>query len=157
MSHDRAHGHSAAATAEWRDHANTALAEAGHRSGGARAAVIGALATQDCCRTAQDLFDGIRANGKAVGIASVYRILDLLVGQRLVLRLDLGDGVSRFEPALPDGHHHHHLVCIGCNLVTPFEDPALEQAIHATGERSSFAVSEHDVVLRGRCPDCRES
>ena len=151
------HGHSPGATADWLDHANQALAEAGHRAGGARAAVLAALASQSCCRTAQDVFDNIRGGGQRVGIASVYRVLDLLVGRRLVLRLDLGDGVSRFEPALPDGHHHHHLVCTDCGEVTPFEDPALEKAIDATGRRSSFAISEHDVVLRGHCPDCTDS
>lgn len=148
------HGHSPEATTQWLAHANQALAAAGHRAGGARAAVLAALAGQGCCRTAQDIFDGIRAGERRVGIASVYRVLDLLVGQRLVARVDLGDGISRFEPALADGHHHHHLICTDCGQVTPFEDPALEQAIAATGLRSSFVVAEHDVVLRGHCPDC---
>ena len=44
-------------------------------------------------------------------------------------RVDLGDGVSRFERADPRGDHHHHLVCGDCGKVEPFEDPALEAAI----------------------------
>ena len=36
-----------------------------------------------------------------MGIASVYRVLDLLVSLGLVQRLDLGGGVARYEPAMP--------------------------------------------------------
>ena len=143
-----------AGAAAWIDHAEAELSRAGHRAGGARRAVIESLAAQDCCRSAQEIFDGLRAQGRRVGIASVYRVLDLLAGLRLVHRLDLGGGVSRYEPALPGGEHHHHLVCMACGRVEPFAAPRLERAIDATARRSDHAVEEHDVVLRGRCPRC---
>jgi Fur family transcriptional regulator, ferric uptake regulator len=139
----------------WEAHALARVAGAGHRSGGARRAVIESLARQECCRTAQEIFDQLRGDGRRVGIASVYRVLDLLASLGLVQRLDLGDGVARYEPALPGGEHHHHLVCVGCGEVRPFADPGLERAIEGTARRAEFAVDAHDVVLRGRCPDCR--
>jgi Fur family ferric uptake transcriptional regulator len=117
--------------------------------------VIESLDRQDCCRSAQDIFDELRASGRHVGIASVYRVLDLLVGLGLVQRLDLGAGVSMYEPALPGGAHHHHLVCIDCGEVRPFEDPRLERALEGTASRSNYAIDGHDVLLRGHCPDCR--
>jgi len=141
--------------AGWASHAERRVAGAGHRAGGARRAVIDALATQDCCRSAQEIFDELRAGGRRVGLATVYRVLDLLVGLGLVQRLDLGGGSSRYEPALPGGEHHHHVVCVDCGEVRPFEDAGLERALEGTAERSEFTVAEHDVVLRGRCPDCR--
>lgn len=148
---------SPAARARWADHAMRAVADAGHRSGGARRAVIDSLAAQDCCRSAQEIFDQLRADGRRVGMASVYRVLELLHGLRLVTRLDLGRGVSgsRYEPALPGGEHHHHLVCTACGEVRPFEDPALERALDGTAQRADYVVQEHDVVLRGECPGCR--
>lgn len=154
----RAHTHPPAAhdaTAAWAVHAAAQVAEAGHRSGGARTAVIESLAGQSCCRSAQEIFDQLRGDGRRVGIASVYRVLDLLVSLGLVQRLDLGGGISRYEPALPGGEHHHHLVCVDCGEVRPFEDPRLERALEATATRSDYTVDDHDVVLRGRCPDCR--
>lgn len=150
-----AQGHGHGDTAAWAAHAAGRLAEAGHRSGGARTAVIESLAAQDCCRSAQEIFDQLRGDGRRVGIASVYRVLDLLVGMGLVQRLDLGGATARYEPALPGGEHHHHLVCTGCGEVRPFEDPRLETALEATAHASDFTVEGHDVVLRGRCPDCR--
>jgi len=143
------------AAARWAEHALARVAGAGHRSGGARRAVIASLADQECCRSAQEIHDQLRADGRRVGIASVYRVLDLLVSLGLVQRLDLGGGMSRYEPALPGGEHHHHLVCVDCGEVRPFEDPGLERALEGTTRRSDYTVDGHDVVLRGRCPDCR--
>lgn len=144
-----------ARAARWADHAVASVRRAGHRAGGARHAVIDSLASQDCCRSAQEIFDQLRADNRRVGLASVYRVLDLLVSLGLVQRLDLGGGISRFEPALPGGEHHHHLVCVDCGDVHPFEDPVLERALDDAAARSAFDVEGHDLVLRGRCAECR--
>jgi Fur family ferric uptake transcriptional regulator len=139
----------------WREHALATLARAGYRKGGARNAVVELLETHDCAVTAQEIDEQLRARGRAVGRASVYRILELLTTLRLVQRIDVGQGVARYERHRPDGDHHHHLVCDGCGRVAPFEDPALEQAIERVSRRLSFSVAEHDVVLHGACRDCR--
>ncbi|MFN8108951.1 MAG: Fur family transcriptional regulator [Thermoleophilia bacterium] len=140
---------------DWLAHARLALSTAGHRAGAARTAVLGHVAGAGCCRTAQEIHDAIRADGGRAGIATVYRVLDQLVGLRLVTKIEFGDGVSRFEPAHPDGHHHHHLVCTGCGSVLPFEDEALEAALHHAAHAAGFAVDDHEVVVRGACRSCR--
>jgi Fur family ferric uptake transcriptional regulator len=131
------------------------LRAAGYRSGGARRIVVELLGRQDCCLTAQEIFDRLRADGRAVGIASVYRVLDLLGDLGLVQRIDVGAGTARYEPSLPSGEHHHHLVCDDCGKVEAFADPELEQAIHRVEGRTGYSVAAHDVVLRGACGDCR--
>ena len=119
------------------------LQRKGLRNGGARRAVIDLLAEQDCCLTAQEIFDRLRASDRRVGIASVYRVLELLTSEGLVQRIDLGSGIARYEPVNSGGDHHHHLVCDGCGKVEAFEDPQLETAIHRR---------RGDVGLRGRRP-----
>jgi Fur family ferric uptake transcriptional regulator len=116
--------------------------------------VVDLLARQDCCATAQEIFDRLREDGRVVGIASVYRALDLLSRMNLVHRLDLADA-AYFEPAHPGGEHHHHVVCDRCGKVSQFEDAALEDAIERLAGRLKYSVAAHDVVLRGSCPDCR--
>jgi Fur family ferric uptake transcriptional regulator len=140
-------------TTPWADHAQRELARAGHRAGGARAEVLSLLAGQDCCLSAQDIHDRLRAERRRVGLASVYRALDLLAQLRLVHRLDV-DGVACYEPADPSGEHHHHAICERCGRLEPFGDPELERLIHEVGERVGYRVAAHDVVLRGACPDC---
>ena len=145
-----------AAVASWREHTEASLREAGFRAGGARAAVLDLLAGQDCCASAQELHELLRARSRSVGIASVYRVLDVLAELRLVQRVDVGDGIARFEPALPDGDHHHHVVCDDCGKVEPFSDPSLETAIVRASKRLGYSVDAHEVVLRGECGDCRD-
>ena len=139
----------------WNEHALGALREAGYRGGGARRAVVELLARQRCCLTAQQIFEELRAGGRPVGVASVYRILDVLAELRLVQRVDVGSGVARYEPVLPGGEHHHHLVCGDCGKVEAFDDEALERALATVAGRVGYEVDAHEVVLHGACADCR--
>jgi Fur family ferric uptake transcriptional regulator len=138
----------------WTRLATEALASKGRRTGGARRAVVDLLAEQDCCLTAQEIADRIRAQGKRVGVASVYRAVDLLHGQGLVQRIEVGEGGARFEPVVPGGDHHHHAVCDRCGRLTPFEDAALERAIRRLSDRLGHRVDAHDVLIRGECARC---
>jgi Fur family ferric uptake transcriptional regulator len=140
--------------AEWAQHAREELRRAGHRSGGARIAVLDQIARQDCCLTAQEIFDSLRADGRDAGIASVYRALELLTRMGLVRRVEVAEAAG-YEPALPSGEHHHHVVCDRCGKVSSFEDERLERAIDRVADRLEFDVGRHDVVLRGACEDCR--
>jgi Fur family transcriptional regulator, ferric uptake regulator len=139
----------------WVETALASMRSASGRSGGARRAVVEFLGREQCCVSAQEIHDGIRAGGARIGIASVYRTLEGLDELGLVQRVDLGDGVSRFERANPGGDHHHHLVCGDCGKVEPFEDPALEKAIAGVAGGRGYEVAAHEVVLRGACGDCR--
>jgi Fur family ferric uptake transcriptional regulator len=134
----------------WAEHAASELRRAGYRPGGAGTLVLEHLEEQPCCRGAQEIYDAL---GRKVGLASVYRTLERLQAQGLVQRIDIGDGIVRYEPAREA--HHHHLVCGECGKVEPFADQQLERAIHAVEKQSGYAVVAHDVVLRGSCADCR--
>ena len=130
------------------------LQAAGHRAGGARlggarGARPGALLPDG----AGDLRQPARGD-RTVGIASVYRTLELLSKLNLVRRVDIGSAAC-YEPAHPGGEHHHHVVCDRCGKVAAFEDRGLEDAIDRLGRRLKYKVGVHEVVLRGACPECR--
>ena len=137
----------------WSDQALRALEERG-RSGGARRAVVELLGRQDCCLSAQQIFDELRGGGRRVGIATVYRVLEQLSERGLVQRIDVGEGIARYEAALPSGEHHHHLVCDDCGKVEAFADDELERALQQVERRTGYSVAGHDVVLRGACGEC---
>jgi Fur family ferric uptake transcriptional regulator len=139
----------------WAEHALDTLQSAGLRRGGARTAVVEALARHDCAVTALDLDDELRRrSGSRVGRASVYRALEQLEQLGLVQRLEVSRGTAGYERVEPGGHHHHHAICRSCGRMVPFEDPALERAIDRVSKQVSFEVSDHDVVLRGLCRRC---
>ncbi len=123
--------HGPKASAEWAEVAEAKLREHGHKASGPRSAVLESIGRQSCVVTAQDIADELKRRKKKVGIATVYRTLEVLEDLKLVQRLDLGTESARYEPAMPDGrHHHHHFVCRNCGEAIPFEDAALERAIN---------------------------
>jgi Fur family ferric uptake transcriptional regulator len=143
--------------AEWADHAREVLRLSGRHKGAARERLIELFSWQRCALTAQEIEDILRrSEERPVGRASIYRALELLSDQQLITRLDLGDGIARYERSEPDGEHHHHLICAECGRLVAFDDPALERAIRRVSERLGMRVSSHDVVLRGACLDCED-
>lgn len=146
----------AARTIDWDDFARERLSESGHRAGAAREAVVDLLARQSCCLSAQEISDRLRSSGENVGIASVYRALELLHELELVQRVEFGDGAVRFEPVVPGGDHHHHAVCQQCGRVTAFEDERLERQLQRLAGRLRHSMSGHEVVIRGDCERCSE-
>jgi Fur family ferric uptake transcriptional regulator len=145
--------------ADWAEHARAILTRAGHHRGAARDRVIDLLAGQHCALSALEIEDALRRGRRGqrpAGRASIYRVLELLHHHDLVNRLDLGDGIARYEPTDPAGeHHHHHLVCDQCGKLVAFKDPALERSIDQLSDRLGFRTTDHEVTLRGDCPDCR--
>jgi Fur family ferric uptake transcriptional regulator len=139
----------------WQEHALAVLGEAGYRRGGARTAVVEALASHDCAVTALELEQELRRRRDAsVGRASVYRALEVLEELALVQRFEIERGLAAYERVSPDGHHHHHAICRRCGRMEPFEDRDLERAIAQVADEVDFEVAEHDVVLRGLCESC---
>ena len=139
----------------WIGHARSTLERDGYRLSAPRAAVVETLATLGCSVTAKEIGDRLRERGEDIGVASIYRTLDLLDRLHLARRVDMAEGVARYEPIDPSGDHHHHLVCQSCGEVRAFEDRELEHAIEQLSRRVDYAVDAHDVTLRGECPGCR--
>jgi Fur family transcriptional regulator, ferric uptake regulator len=139
---------------DWSEHVHTVLAGAGLKRGGARERVIALLARQPCALSAVEIEDTLRATGHPTGRASIYRVLELLVEHGLVERLEVGDGLARFERTHPGGAHHHHLVCGQCGRLVAFDDPGLEHAIDSLSQRLGVRIESHDVLLRGACERC---
>jgi len=135
---------STATQTSWAEHALATLRAAGYRRGGARTAVVEALARHDCAVTALDLDDELRRRKPAVGRASIYRALEQLEQLGLLRRIEVA----------PDGEHHHHAICRDCGAMIPFEDASLERAIDKVSGRMSFDAAEHEVTIRGRCERC---
>ncbi|MGA8746894.1 MAG: Fur family transcriptional regulator [Solirubrobacterales bacterium] len=138
----------------WAQHALSALAGAGYRRGGARLAVVEALARQNCAATALEIDEDLRRRTPGVGRASVYRALEQLEQLGLIQRIEVARGTAGYERIEPSGRHHHHAICRHCGRLIPFEDSGLERAIDRVSDRVHFQVTEHDVVLRGLCERC---
>ena len=140
---------------DWVGHAQRQLEREGYRVSGPRSAVVETLHDLGCSVTAKEIADSLHERGQDIGVASIYRTLELLDRLRLTRRVDAAEGVARYEPVGPSGEHHHHIVCDKCGEVSAFEDSSLEDAIERLARRVDYSIDAHDVTLRGECPACR--
>ncbi|HEY1450705.1 MAG TPA: Fur family transcriptional regulator [Solirubrobacteraceae bacterium] len=141
----------------WAAQAARALSDAGYRRGGARRAILELLDEQSCALSAVEIEQALLDRKREVSRASVYRVMDELEAIGLVQRVEIGQGMVRYEPVRHGPGHHHHLVCDHCGRLEPFTDDGLERAIRRVSERLPLRVSEHEIVLHGACDACASS
>ena len=140
----------------WAASASRALSDAGYRRGGARRAILALLDEQTCALSAVEIERALQERGSEVSRASVYRVMDELEEIGVVQRVEIGQGIVRYEPVREGPGHHHHLVCDRCGRLQPFTDEGIERAIRRLSDRLPVQVSEHEVVLHGACETCAE-
>ncbi|MDO5100785.1 MAG: Fur family transcriptional regulator [Eubacteriales bacterium] len=96
-----------------------------------------------------------------IGLATVYRTVQLLEELGFVDSINLDDGVLRYElrAGKPDEsrHRHHHLLCQKCGKVMSFEADLLENLEEKIQRELGFAVRDHEVKLYGYCKECQEN
>lgn len=109
--------------------------------------------------TAEEIYDLVKLEYPEIGLATVYRTIQLLLELKLIDRINLDDGFVRYEIASGDEkkrHHHHHVICTTCGSVFSFEDDLLEGLEKRIEETLSFKVTDHEVKLYGTCKECSE-
>ena len=107
--------------------------------------------------SAEDVYGILREQDSEIGLATVYRALDLLSDLGVLVKIDFGDGCARYElnTADPTVHHHHHLICVKCKKVIEFEDDLLEDLEATISKKSGFQILNHEVKFFGYCKDCQ--
>ena len=102
--------------------------------------------------SAAEVETAVRASGYPLHRATIYRTLDRLVDDGLLVRTNLGSDRSTYEIAEDD---HHHLVCVDCGRTEHVSHEAVRTAIQSIEERSGFDLAAGRLSLRGHCRDCR--
>lgn len=115
-----------------------------------RAAVLAALESEPGAFTAVAIYDRARKSSPTLGLATVYRTLELLRAAGSVRALPAADGAVyvRCHPG-----HHHHLVCVSCGSVEETElcgapAPAVLKRRHG------FRAESHELDVYGTCARC---
>ena len=99
----------------------------------------------------------LRGENSKIGLATVYRSLELLGSLGILLPIEFGDGCTRFElnTVDPSKHRHHHLICLKCKKVIEFDEDRLDELEADIALRSGFWITNHEVKFFGYCKDCQ--
>ena len=112
-----------------------------------RRAVLDAIEAERGSFTAADIYDAARGSEPNLGLATVYRTLELLRQEGYVRQL-AGATYVRCHPG-----HHHHLVCVSCGAVEETElcgapSPSVLRRKHG------FRAETHELDVYGLCARC---
>ena len=93
-------------------------------------------------RDADDIYQSLRGENISVSRATVYRTIDVLVKNKMVRKMDLGDGRSLYEPKL-DNEHHDHMICVDSGKIIEFFDEELELLQDKIAKKYGYKVVRH--------------
>lgn len=106
--------------------------------------------------SAEEVYAYAREKDPEIGLATIYRSLDLLDELNIVHKMNFGDGRSRYELTHLHSHHHHHLVCLDCNQIFEVKEDLLTELEDKIEKDLEFTIVDHRVQFYGYCKDCRE-
>ncbi len=115
--------------------------------------MIAALAGTDTFSSAQELHVKMRLNGTPVGLATLYRHLQVLIDNNAVDMLRTEDGQSLYRACDTD-RHHHHLVCRQCGRTVEVTARGVERWTDKIAEAQGFTDVEHTLEIYGTCGPC---
>lgn len=101
--------------------------------------------------TAEEIYYLAKKRTPRIGLATVYRTLELFTRLSIVQRLILEDGRSRYE--LKGEVPHNHLICLSCGKIFESESGHLQDLLPA---RPDFKVTSSEVHIFGYCEGCRQ-
>lgn len=107
--------------------------------------------------SAEDVFAFIHDSNPDIGLATVYRSLELFTSLELLKKLDFGDGRSRYE--LSDhnlAHSHHHLICLGCGKVVEFSYNFIDEVKKKLKKENAFTIVDYQLKFYGYCTTCEK-
>ena len=108
--------------------------------------------------TAEEIYELVKLSYPEIGLATVYRTIQLLNELHLIDRINFDDGFVRYEMGYDHGgrqqHHHHHLICLKCGRVISFQDDLLEELEAKIAETTGFRIVDHEVKFYGCCVEC---
>jgi Fur family ferric uptake transcriptional regulator len=104
---------------------------------------------------ADQLIENLKAAGKRVSRATVYRTLKKLVEAGLLREIEVGHRtVYDHDYGYPA---HDHLVCEQCGAMIEFQHPKLDEVLREVAAGQQFQAESRSLVIRGVCADCNRA
>lgn len=94
--------------------------------------------------------------------SSAYRNLDVLESSGIITRINAPGDHTYYELDETLMGHHHHLICVACNLIVDIELPAslesiVDEGLNQSAQRAGFTPLHHTLDLFGTCANCEAS
>lgn len=103
--------------------------------------------------TASELYDMVRKRLPRIGLGTVYRNLELMAENGLILKIEVGGTQKRFDATTED---HYHIRCSLCGRVDDIDVPVMEELATQAANSSAYLILGHHVEFTGICSVCQQ-
>ena len=104
--------------------------------------------------SANEVFDMVRVRLPRIGLGTVYRNLDIMADNGVILKIDVGGTQKRFDATVEP---HYHIRCTECGRVNDIDVPVQKEIEAMAAASTDYEVQGHRVEFFGICPDCRKA
>ena len=103
--------------------------------------------------TADMVYEYVRSIYPNISLGTVYRNLNLLAEQGIIVKLAGGEGSDRFDG---NTEPHYHFRCRKCGCVSDLNISSLEHINTLAAVDFDGIIEGHVVMFYGVCRECRE-
>jgi len=91
----------------------------------------------------EEIYDELKVKGTRVSRATVYRTIEVLARNGLVRKLEVGDGIARYEAKEENDQHHDHMICLETGDIIEFYNEELERLQEEIAEKYGYELVRH--------------
>lgn len=134
------------------------LHEAGFKLTPQREATVAVLLEKEKDHlSAEEVYMLVKEKSPDIGLATVYRTLEILTELNIINKISFNDGLARYDVRKEGAKHfHHHLLCIECGSIEEVHEDLLEEIEPIVESRFHFIVKDHRLTFHGICQECQE-
>lgn len=131
------------------------LREKGYKLTPQRYEILRFLTSTKSHPTVEEVFREVRKKHPMVGLATVYKTLEMLRDLKEIQEVGSGEGGMRYDGANPDPHAH--FVCLKCRKVSDVEGLPIADLFQMVEEMTRKQVYNHRIEFYGFCSACSPS
>ncbi|MBF0715018.1 Fur family transcriptional regulator [Gemelliphila palaticanis] len=110
---------------------------------------------KDSHLSAEELYFILKEVNPDIGLATVYRTLDIFYDLKILEKITFGNGISKYHlrQKLSSGMHHH-LICINCHNIITVQNEVFNKLIKYVNNEYNFKVQDNTIAIYGTCQNC---
>lgn len=105
--------------------------------------------------SANEIYTLIKDKENIIGMATIYRTIDMLLKKGIVIKHDFGDSAAKYEIEIENTRNHHHLICKKCGKVIEASGLLKDDFYEKLMEEKGFQCTEYKLKIFGYCDKCR--
>ena len=108
--------------------------------------------------TVSEMSELMKASGSDIGIATVYRAVNRLEKEGLLIKTvngATGKAVYRYSGTGETVRSSHRVFCTCCGRTVDLSYKFTDKLEKNISDITGFSISDHQILFYGLCPDCK--